>query len=191
MSVRLAMGAGQRRILRQMMTESLLLSFLGGASDCCWRGWCATPFHACSRTPGIPGIFSAVELAYLRVCCRSLGFDGNRLRAGACVEIDAGRSEFKPERERANCDAPSSSLGGKAIVAVQVALSMLLVIGAGLFVRTLMQLGRLRWDSDRIICCCSAWIFPRRAIRWRRALQSCSGSTKIRFRSRSAGRGAD
>jgi predicted permease len=33
-------------------------------------------------------------------------------------------------------------LGGKAIVAVQVALSMLLVIGAGLFVRTLMQLGR-------------------------------------------------
>ena len=33
-------------------------------------------------------------------------------------------------------------LTGKAIVTLQVALSMLLVVGAGLFVRTLMQLGR-------------------------------------------------
>ena len=143
MSVRLAMGAGQRRILRQMMTESLLLSFLGGASGLllAWlvrntiprllsNAWDPPAFSARLSWP-IFAFAAAVSVLTGIVFGLAPAWKSTRVEVSSSLK-ESGQTVTRRRR----------GLGGKAIVAVQVALSMLLVIGAGLFVRTLMQLGR-------------------------------------------------
>jgi len=143
MSVRLAMGAGQGRILRQMMTESLLLSFLGGASGLllAWlvrntiprllsNAWDPPAFSARLSWP-IFAFAAAVSVLTGIVFGLAPAWKSTRVEVSSSLK-ESGQTVTRRRR----------GLGGKAIVAVQVALSMLLVIGAGLFVRTLMQLGR-------------------------------------------------
>ena len=143
MSVRLAMGAGQRRILRQMMTESLLLSFLGGASGLllAWlvrntiprllsNAWDPPAFSARLSWP-IFAFAAAVSVLTGIIFGLAPAWKSTRVEVSSSLK-ESGQTVTRRRR----------GLGGKAIVAVQVALSMLLVIGAGLFVRTLMQLGR-------------------------------------------------
>jgi predicted permease len=143
MSVRLAMGAGQARILRQMMTESLLLSFLGGASGLllAWlvrntiprllsNAWDPPAFSARLSWP-IFAFAAGVSILTGIIFGLAPAWKSTRVEVSSSLK-ESGQTVTRRRR----------GLGGKAIVAVQVALSMLLVIGAGLFVRTLMQLGR-------------------------------------------------
>ncbi len=143
MSVRLAMGAGSGRILRQMMTESLLLSFLGGASGLLLafaarnilprllsNAWDPPAFSARLSWP-IFAFAAAVSVLTGIIFGLAPAWKSTRVEVSSSLK-ESGQTVTRRRR----------GLGGKAIVAVQVALSMLLVIGAGLFVRTLMQLGR-------------------------------------------------
>ncbi|HZP07295.1 MAG TPA: ABC transporter permease [Terracidiphilus sp.] len=142
-STRLALGAGRARILRQMMTESLLLSLMGGAAGLLLafavrnaiprlfaNSWAPPAFSARFSWP----IFAfAVAVSILTGIIFGLApaWQSTRVRVSSSLK-DSGQTLMHRR----------SGLGGKAIVTVQVALSMLLLVGAGLFVRTLMQLGR-------------------------------------------------
>jgi predicted permease len=141
MSVRLALGAGRWRILRQSMTESLLLSLMGGAAGLllAWAvrnvlprmladSWAPPAFAAKFSSP-IFLFAAAVSIATGFVFGLGPAWQATRVQVGSSLK-DSGHTLTRRRR----------GLGGKAVVAFQVALSMVLVTGAGLFVRTLTRL---------------------------------------------------
>ena len=143
MSVRLALGAGRRRILRQMMTESMLLSLLGGAAGLLLAfavrntiprllsdSWSSPAFTAKFSWPIF--VFAAV-LSILTALIFGLAPAWQAMRVEASSGLkDSGHTVTHRRR----------GLSGRAIVVFQMALSMLLVVVAGLFAQTLMRLGK-------------------------------------------------
>ena len=143
MSVRLALGAGRARILRQMMAESLLLSLLGGVAGLllAWAVRNAIPrlLSDAWDPPAFTARFSwpifvfAAGISVLTGVIFGLApaWQSTRVTVSSGLK-DSGQTVTHRRR----------GLAGKAIVVVQIALSMLLVVGAGLFVQTLVKLGR-------------------------------------------------
>jgi predicted permease len=129
-SVRLSVGATRTRLVRQMLVESLLLSFLGGALGI------AVGYWGKQLLPGSLG-----ELAPLD--WRVLGFTALVvLVTGAVFGIAPALRTTRVDissvlKETSRSVAGSRSVLGKSLLVVQVAISLVLVTGAGLFLRTL------------------------------------------------------
>jgi predicted permease len=141
MSVRLALGAGRGRVLRQLLTESLLLAGIGGA------GGLALAYLGRNFIPRL--MANAWDQSRLTVAMDWGVFvfaSGVTLLTGLIFGLApawlAARSEVSGSlKESAQTTTRRrKGLGGKAIVAFQVALSTVLVVGAGLFLRTLLAL---------------------------------------------------
>jgi predicted permease len=141
LSTRLALGAGRARLVRQLLTESVMLAMVGGAVGIAvafaLRG--VLPYAlaqggrplAVSVTPNWRMLlFSAGVCALAGVLC------------GVLPAIAASKVAYVPAAR----GTPAADTGrrrlwtGKALVVVQVALSLVLVCAAGLFVRTLVNL---------------------------------------------------
>lgn len=137
MSVRLALGAGKARIVRQMLTESLILSMLGGTAGLVlgYLGRDAIPRMLSSKWDVAPisGRFDWSVFAYTLMISLISGFlfgVGPAWQATRSI-VNAGLKDSATTHTRRR------GFAGKALVVVQVALCMLLLVGAGLFVRTL------------------------------------------------------
>ena len=138
MSVRLALGAGRARILRQMLVESLLLAAFGGAG-----GLLAGYF---GRTVLPKMTENAWERSDFRIQFdwRVFAFTAGitiltGLLFGLAPAVAASRAEVTHGLKETSQTTTRrrKGMGGKALVGFQIALSTLLVIGAGLFLRTL------------------------------------------------------
>jgi len=141
MCVRLALGAGRGRILRQVLVESLLLSGLGGAAGLLFGYFAKNAIPRMLSSSWEPAPFSA-------------RFDWRVFAFTAAISIITGllfgvAPAWQATRTQVNSglkDAAQTTthrrkgFAGKVIVAFQVALSTLLVVGAFLFVRTLANL---------------------------------------------------
>jgi predicted permease len=144
MSVRIALGAGRGRVARQLLTESLLLAGIGGAGGLLlgYLSRNAIPrlmANAWGRDQlNVPmdwGVF-AFAAAVTLVTGVVFGLAPAWLAARSEVSSSLKESAQTTTRRR-------KGLGGKAIVAFQIALSTLLVVGAGLFLRTLLALNAI------------------------------------------------
>ena len=142
--VRLALGAGRGRLVRQLLTESLVLSVLGGGIGLAAAYWADT---ALVRL--VAGSASGLDL---RPDLQVLAFTTllaliTAIVFGLAPALTATRVELAPTlKESARSLAGTAGHRwplGKFLVVAQFALSLLLLIGAGLFVRTLANLERL------------------------------------------------
>lgn len=138
MTVRLALGAGRARVLRQMFVESLLLASLGGAGGVVlgYFGAIAIPKlteNAWERA-GLEVHFDWKIVAFtaLITILTGLLFGLAPAWMAARSNVSGGLKETAQTASRRR-----KGLSGKALVGFQIALSTLLVFGAGLFLRTL------------------------------------------------------
>ena len=141
MGVRLALGARRSRILRQVLTESLLLSLLGGGAGFLlgYLGRNAIPRLMTSpwETNNFNGRFDWTIFAFTAGISILTGLIFGVAPAWTATRTQVS-SELKDNTQTAT--HRRKGLAGKGIVTFQVALSTLLVVGALLFARTLANL---------------------------------------------------
>jgi predicted permease len=140
--VRLTLGASRWRLIRQLLTESILLAAIGGSLGFLLADWGS---HALLRLMSGGGQTAGLEL---RPDLTVLGFTAGvsvltGILFGLAPAMRATRVDVASTLKEAarGLAGPGSRLPlGKVLVIVQVALSLLLLIGAGLFVQTLANL---------------------------------------------------
>jgi predicted permease len=153
-ALRLALGARHARLLGQLLSESLLLALIGGALGIIVAWWTAQLLLAMvsSGPEAVPLEVSPNG----RVLLFTLGLSLlTGLIFGIMPALRMTGAEIGPslkEGKGAARSRPRSYLA-KALVVGQVALALFLMIGAGLFVRTLEKLGRAStgFDKDRVL----------------------------------------
>jgi predicted permease len=136
MSTRLALGASRGRIGRQLLADSVLLAFAGGLlgvvmAPIAVRALIAFLPHNTAAT-GLHANVDTRLLLFALVVSMASGFV-----AGSAPALQAGRKSLDSSlRERGGTPSGGQALR-KAIVTAQIAFTLILVIAAGLFVRTL------------------------------------------------------
>ncbi|MGH7471033.1 MAG: ADOP family duplicated permease [Longimicrobiales bacterium] len=136
MAVRSALGAGRLRLMRQLLLESLLLATLGGVAGVGLAQFALRALIA--SAPDIPRVDaialdgSVLGFALLATVITSLLFG----LAPALHMAGANAASWLKDRGGASARLGARQLRG-ALVVVQVSLSLVLLIGAGLLVRSL------------------------------------------------------
>jgi predicted permease len=133
-AVRLAIGAGRARLIRQLIAESILLGLGGGALGLVlafWAGRSLLLLMSHSRSPILLNVHPDVTVLIFTLSISLL----TALLFGMVPALRAARVDL-----RGSGKTNSRSRFGNALVVMQVAVSLVLVIGAGLLTRTLVNL---------------------------------------------------
>jgi predicted permease len=145
-AVRLALGAGRARIARQLLTESGLLSLAGGASGILLAYWSVRSLVAFMSRGGLWPSHLAVHLDLRILAFTSAVSVFTGVLFGLVPAFRAMRVDLTPAlKESTSALARGASRGrwfnlGGCLVVAQMALSVLVLAGAGLLVRTLKNL---------------------------------------------------
>ncbi len=141
-AVRAAIGAGRWRLIRQSLTESVLIALFGGALGILVAVWGkAVVARLLAGSLDDFRFDTSLDLAVLGFALGTALLTA--LLSGLLAALRAGRSDaLAGLKERTALGAPRLRVG-KALVVAQVALSVLLLAGAGLYVRTLVNLVRV------------------------------------------------
>src|SRR4051812_5802269 len=149
LSLRTALGAARTRLVRQLLTESLLLSIIGGALGILIARWGVTVL--------------ATQLTSMVPVNGEIALDGSVLLFASAITLGAGllfgsapawqysRADVRDALSvRSDAGAPAGrrhSLRG-ILVAAQLALSVVLLVSAGLLTRSLFALARVEPGFD-------------------------------------------
>jgi len=164
LGVRVALGASRWRLVRQLLVESVVLASLAGAAGILAASWASGLLVGQLSTELAP-IFLDLSIDW-RLLAFALGVAAAvmvvvgvvpAIRASAVAPLDALKEHGRGAEYRTRAGLPD------ALVIAQIALSVVLVVAAGLFVRTLASLATrdLGFVRDRVLL---ARIDSRRAV---------------------------
>jgi putative ABC transport system permease protein len=144
MAIRLALGAGRWRISRQLLTESLLVGLLGGACGLLLASWGADLLvkFAPEQIP---------RLTETSNDSRVLGFTllvslATAVAIGLIPALQSSKSDLNSSLKDSSRAAAGSLRGHRArsaLVIAEVALALVLLVGAGLMIKSFMLLARV------------------------------------------------
>jgi predicted permease len=154
LSVRRALGATRLRLSRLLLTESLLLSGCGALLGLLFAQWGSRVLvRQLSTTTNI--VFLDLSIDWRVLGFTALVTIATALLFGMAPSLRAARIEPNEAlKEQGRGIAGDARFGlGSLLVIVQVALSLVLVVAAGLFMRTFLTLTHqpLGFDSDRVL----------------------------------------
>jgi predicted permease len=138
LAVRAALGAGRRRLVRQMLTESVILALLGGAAGAS-VGRAVASMIGAIRLPGdLPFRFDLTYdwrvFGYIALVALAAG-----IGVGLLPALKASRTELNTvlrEGGRGTSEGSARQRARSVLVVAQVATSLVLLVAAALFVRS-------------------------------------------------------
>ena len=157
-SIRAALGASRRRIVRQLLVESALLSLLGGIAGFFISLWGIRLFRA-ALPPGVP-YWMDFSMDY-----RGFAYLAGYMRGDHCVvwaDARAVHHQGGPQRNaegghtrKRRCACPPLSRG---LVVAELALALVLLVAAGLMIRSFLKLQGMSaaFQNDKIL---TAWVY--------------------------------
>ena len=155
--VRMALGAGRARIVRQLLAESLLLALLGGlaglvvarwASDFIMRFWTPKSYYGLQASLDLGLDVRVLAFAFAVSLVAGIVF-------GLVPAWQAARTDLLPVLKdgAASGRAPRQARLRGALIVGQIALSLVVLVGAGLCMRTLHNIRSINrgYNVDRVL----------------------------------------
>jgi predicted permease len=140
LAIRSALGAARGRVIRQFLTEAFLLSLVGGGLGILGAFWGVAGLVALApenlpRLDSVSINIPVLVFAFLLSTAVAAGL-------GAFTAVRATSGDPRKglvEGGRGQAGSPGSQRVGRVIVVVQIAITLILVVGAGLFGRSLIK----------------------------------------------------
>jgi predicted permease len=146
-AARLALGAPRSRIIQQLLTESFLLAAAGGVLGVILASWGAHALAASIATSGISDLPvdpradpTVLGFTITIVILTSIAFGLTPAFRGTRIDVASTLKDNSASLSAGGCGGRSRLGLGKSLVMAQVALSMMVLVGAGLLLRTLDKL---------------------------------------------------
>jgi len=151
MALRTALGASRMRLMRQLLTESVIVALAGGGLGLLFASW------------GVAALVSAAPDGLPRL--REVGVDmrvaaftamvsmATGVLFGLAPAIRASRIDLNDALKEGGRTTAAHGLGGRLLVVAEVALSIVLLVAAGLFIRSFSRLQDVRpgFAADRLL----------------------------------------
>jgi predicted permease len=149
-SIRLALGVSRRRLVRWLLTESVVLALIGGVTAIMVAAWGTKLMHAT--------LLTSVQLSGSPVDVRMLLYGaiialGVGLATGIVPALQASRSDLISALRTGGQPTGSRGRARTVLLVTQSALALVLVVGTGLFVRSVQRIEAvpLGLDANRIL----------------------------------------
>jgi predicted permease len=146
--VRIALGAGRRRLIRQLLVESIVLALAGGVCGVLLAGVATrllVAYMSAGQTPIVLELNPDLRVLTFTAAVSVL----TGILFGLTPALRATRIDLTPSLKTVGRSVRGGLRSGKILCVAQVALSLVLLIGAGLFVRSLQKLNRQDSGVDR------------------------------------------